>query len=543
MLKISNHPLEPGPACTTSNSSRRLSVQPPAAELFSGVSAVPLTWLNRPDPLPNNAKCSEPSSDPGQCNLPHHSFGDGRIFSHGLPHNRPELTFTIHPALYQQQLVHSLRRGASISHLHHDLVPRCLHVCIGGLLGVAAARFMSSKLGRKKTILFSNCIAIAGGIVILTSKTFNSFEMVIAARVLHGISAGMSSISHLMYLGEMAPKKIRACDYNILHITSLGKLSGQFLDLGREDLWNVLLCVPACLSVVSILLLPIFPEAPRYLFIEKGDDQACKKALQSLWGPGDYKEEMEEMLVEQAAIEASRPKSPLQLLRSRTSSWALFTLFLICGCNQMSGMSMVSTFSYDILYKAGMPKDYIRYVTFSLGVVEINTSICCGFLIEHIGRRPLYWAGYGVMAVSWVLVSVTVYFQDSAYWVPYLTALFIVCVIVFFCGGPGGGINTLTTEIFVQSERMGAVVLVGMYRWVMYAFMGLIFPFIIAALGSYSYVMFACWCLLGSLYTFFILPETKGKSVLEISKEFQAISICRKKSSNTADKEIYETVF
>ncbi|KAK7916738.1 hypothetical protein WMY93_012499 [Mugilogobius chulae] len=181
---------------------------------------------------------------PGECNLPHHSFGDGRIFSHGLPHNRPELTFTIHPALYQQQLVHSLRRGASIPHLHHDLVPRCLHVCIGGLLGVAAARFMSSKLG--------------SGMVLWTFSMMLCF----AWHELHQ----SSNVSRR----DGTKKDSGHGDYNILHI--------HFpREIVRTVLWAEL--------------------------------------CQSLWGPGDYKEEMEEMLVEQAAIEASRPKSPLQLLR------------------------------------------------------------------------------------------------------------------------------------------------------------------------------------------------------------------------------------
>lgn len=417
---------------------------------------------------------------------------------------------------------------------------------VGGFLGVPSARFVSSKVGRKKAMMCSCCIAIVAAVVIFTSKAAESFEMVIVARVLHGFGGGLGSSTQLLYLGEISPRKIRGMvTFTATTFNCLGKLSGQLLGLseilGREELWHVLLCVPACLSVVSILLLPLFPEAPRYLFIEKGDDTACKKALQSLWGPGDYKEDMEEMLLEQAAIEAAPPKSPLQLLRSRRAHWALFTLFLIVGCNQLCGLSMVSTFSYDILSKAGMPKDKIRYVTLALGGAEIATSLFCGFLMDHVGRRPLFYGGYGVMAVSWVCITVTVCFQESSHWLPYLTTVFVVMVIVFFCGGPGGGVNTLNTEIFVQSERMAAVVIVGMNRWFMYAVMGLIFPFLIVSLSSYCYVLFACSCLVGGLYSFFILPETKGKSVLEISEEFGAISVCG--TSSNKNKEIYETVF
>lgn len=47
--------------------------------------------------------------------------------------------------------------------------------------------------------------------------------------------------------------------------------------LGREGLWNILLCIPALFSVVEVLVLPLLPDSPRYLFIEKGDEKACRK--------------------------------------------------------------------------------------------------------------------------------------------------------------------------------------------------------------------------------------------------------------------------
>lgn len=64
-------------------------------------------------------------------------------------------------------------------------------------------------------------------------------------------------------------------------------------------------------------------------------------ALQSLWGPGDYKEEIGDMLAEQAAMEAAPPKTPLQLIRNRNVRWQLITMAFIYGCNQLSGSSAV----------------------------------------------------------------------------------------------------------------------------------------------------------------------------------------------------------
>ncbi|XP_022057305.2 solute carrier family 2 member 9, like 1 [Acanthochromis polyacanthus] len=403
----------------------------------------------------------------------------------------------------------------------------------GGVFGAFSVKFITSRLGRKKAMICNNFIAMIAAGIMLTSKWAKSFEMIIMARILYGYSAGLGASLHLMYLMEISPRKIRGMvTLTAATFGSLGKLSAQLFGLsevlGREDQWNIVLFVPACFSLVPIMVLPFLPESPRYLFIEKGDDKECKKALQSLWGQGDYKQEMDEMLIEQAAIEAAPPKNPLQLLRDRTVRWQLISMSTIYCCNQLSGMPVISTFSFDIFLNAGIPKDKIRYMTVGLGIAEIITSISSSLLIEHIGRRPLFFGGYGTMSVIWVLVTVTLNLKDPSYWVPYITAALITLFIISFGGGPGAATGTLNTELFVQSDRPAAFVLVMMLRWSTAIIQGLTFPFLITALTTYSFTLFACVCLLGSLYAFFILPETKGKTLLEISEEFKAITVCGK---------------
>ncbi|XP_054641848.1 solute carrier family 2, facilitated glucose transporter member 9-like [Dunckerocampus dactyliophorus] len=132
------------------------------------------------------------------------------------------------------------------------------------------------------------------------------------------------------------------------------------------------------------------------------------------------------------------------------------------------------------------------------------------------------------MSACWVFVTVMLNLKDCSSWSPYVTAGLIVLFIICFCGGPGGASGTLNSEIFIQSNRVAAFVLVGIQRWSVLAMLGLVFPFLIDALDSYCFVIFACMCMLGCLYMFFFLPETKGKTLLEIADEFKAITVCGK---------------
>lgn len=68
----------------------------------------------------------------------------------------------------------------------------------------------------------------------------------------------------------------------------------------------------------------------------------CFPALQTLWGDGEYREEMDEMLSEQAALERAPLKSALQLLKDKNVRWQLVSISVIVCCNGLSGVSAVT---------------------------------------------------------------------------------------------------------------------------------------------------------------------------------------------------------
>lgn len=70
-------------------------------------------------------------------------------------------------------------------------------------------------------------------------------------------------------------------------------------------------------------------------------------ALQTIWGEGEYREDMDEMLAEQAALERAPPKSALQLLKSKDVRWQLVSISVIVCCNGLSGISAVTTLDPD----------------------------------------------------------------------------------------------------------------------------------------------------------------------------------------------------
>ncbi|XP_031423010.1 solute carrier family 2 member 9, like 1 [Clupea harengus] len=402
---------------------------------------------------------------------------------------------------------------------------------LGGFFGSVGVRLIIGKLGRKKAMIWNNVINIIASAIMFASKFANSFEMILISRLLFGFTSGLGGNVHAIYLGESSPKRIRGMvTLTSATFVSIGKLSGQLAGLrevlGREEWWNVLLCVSTVFAMIQLLVLPFFPEAPRYLLIEKNNAEKCKSALQCLWGPGDYEKEMEEMRAEQAAIGGERSKSLLELLRDKRVRWQLITMLVVHGCIQFCGISAISVFSYNIFQEAGIPEDKIRYVTLGVGVSEVLTSITCSFLIESVGRRVLIWGGFAAMSVIMASITVTLCLQDYAFWIPYCTVALLFLFVIFYGGGPAGVLPSLTHEIFIQSCRPAAFVFTGTLRWLGFTVLGFMFPFLIAQFKSFSFLLFSGTCMGGALYVFFMLPETKGKTLLEISEEFSRIKVC-----------------
>ncbi|KAJ7998954.1 hypothetical protein DPEC_G00210350 [Dallia pectoralis] len=458
-------------------------------------------------------------------------LGIGGCFQNGF-----HITVTSSPSIYIQSFVNSswiVRFHETPSEQTVKLIWSAVvsSYALGGLLGSMSVRCIAGRFGRKGAMMGNNGMNIVAAVIMFTSRMANSFEMILIARFLYGFCAAIGGAFHTIYLGECSPKKLRGMvTLTSATFISIGKLSGQFFGLrevlGHEDSWNILLCVSTCFSMVQMIALPFFPEAPRYSLIEKHDAEECHKALQSLWGKGDYTSEMQDMLLEQTAIKGETSKTLLELLRDTSVQWQLVTMVMVYSCIQFSGVTAISVFSFDIFKEAGIPLDKIRLVTLGVGMSEVLMSITCGLMIESVGRRALLWGGFGAMSAIMILITVTLHLKDYSFWIPYSTVGLIFLFVIFYGGGPAGVLPSLTHEVFTQSYRPAAFVFTGILRWFEFAILGLVFPFLIASLKSFNFLLFACICLLASLYVFFYLPETKGKTLLEISEEFRNITLC-----------------
>ncbi|XP_033828387.1 solute carrier family 2, facilitated glucose transporter member 11b isoform X1 [Periophthalmus magnuspinnatus] len=408
---------------------------------------------------------------------------------------------------------------------------------LGGLVGASLGGTLSVKLGRKGALLTNNAFSLTAALLMGISQSTGLFELLIIGRFFCGINAGIAICVQPLYLGEIAPTALRgAMGMGTSVFITGGILTGQVMGLrevlGREEYWPILLsttCIPA---IAQLIILPFFPESPRYLLIDKGDTEGCKKALKQLHGAGVCEAEREDIEKEKLSSEGVQAKKPWELFSDRSVRWQLLTIILLNAAQQLNGINAIYFYADYVFRQSGIPEDKIRYVTVGTGACECLTALTCGMLIECLGRKALIMGGYSLMSICCIFFTLTLSFQDASPIVPYLSMACVFAFILSFGLGPGGVTNILTTELFTQSTRPAAYMVAGTVNWCSFFFIGLLFPFIVLGLQQYCFLVFLVVCILVVTYIFLILPETKNKTFLEIQNEFQS---SKNKKCNSID--------
>ncbi|KPJ05347.1 Solute carrier family 2, facilitated glucose transporter member 3 [Papilio xuthus] len=351
--------------------------------------------------------------------------------------------------------------------------------CVGGMIGGILTGFIADRFGRKLGLLLNNGLVFLGAAFEGCSKVANSAELLIIGRLLIGINSGLNAGLAPLYLAEISPVSMRGSIGTVYQLViTITILLSQVLGLkgvlGTEWGWPWLLAVTVIPAAIQCATLPLCPESPKYLLLNKGQELHAQRALNWLRGDVAVHGEMEEMHQEAEKNKVSKKVTFRELISNKQLRQPLTIAIVVMIAQQFSGINAVIFFSTDIFEKAKLNEMQSQYATLGMGAMNVVMTVISLVLVEVAGRKTLLMTGFSGMIICTVGLCIASLYTDHM-WVSYLCIALVILFVVTFAMGPGSIPWFLVTELFNQSARPAASSVAVTVNWTANFIVGLSF--------------------------------------------------------------------
>jgi len=383
---------------------------------------------------------------------------------------------------------------------------------IGTVIGALVSGIPADKYGRKP-ILFITASLFA--ISAIASALVTNLPLFIIFRFIGGLAIGASSVIAPMYISEISPAGVRGrmtalFQFNVITGILLAYVSNYLLrDFGGADSWRWMLGVGSAPAVVFFFLLFLVPESPRFL-IKAGKTDAARLILQR----SDVEHIEEEITEIKKSMDLVKEK-----LFSRRFIKPISIAFLVAMFNQLSGINAILYYAPRIFELSGVSVADAYLQPVLIGVTNAIFTMLGLVIIDKVGRKKLLIVGSIGMTVCLGLVARAFYQQDFT---GYGMLIFLMGYIMFFAFSTGAVIWVLISEVFPNSVRGQGQSLGSFTHWFFATIITFLFPVVVgdsAIGGGYAFTFFAVMMILQAIVVWKYFPETKGRTLEDISEE------------------------
>ena len=381
----------------------------------------------------------------------------------------------------------------------------------GTVVGAIFGGIPTNKWGRKNTLLI---IGILYFISALGSGLVNDPISFAFFRFLGGLGVGASTIAAPAYVSEISPadkrgRLVSLYQFNIVLGILIAFLSNYLLRNTGAQPWRWMIGIEALPALIYILFVLFIPRSPRWL-ISKGRIEEAEKVLNTINPNIDSRTKMNE-IQELDAKEITGENIFLKKYR-----FPLILAFLIAFFNQLSGINAFLYYAPRIFESAGLGESTALLSSIGIGAVNLLFTLLGVFLIDRLGRKQLLLYGSIGYIISLSLVAAAFFLNWGGVWVPVFLFLFIASHAI----GQGAVIWVFISEIFPNRLRASGQAFGSSTHWVLAAIIPSSIPFLFSTIGpGYVFAFFAFMMVLQLVFVIFMMPETKGKSLEELSEE------------------------
>jgi sugar porter (SP) family MFS transporter len=273
-------------------------------------------------------------------------------------------------------------------------------VVVGEVLGALAGGALANAIGRRRSMLL--IAASYAGFAVLSGLAV-SVPMLLVARLLLGLTIGVSVVVVPVFVAESAPTKVRGALLVLYQVaTVVGIIVGYLVAYGlaATESWRWMLGLAAVPAVAIFLLLTRLPDTARW-YMMKGRIHDARRVLVQVDPATDIEAELAEM------SRALREESGGAIREMLRSPYLRATVFVV-GLGffiQITGINAIVYYSPRIFEAMGFTGNFALLALPALvqvaGLVAVGTAL---LLVDRVGRRPILLCGTAMMIVADVVL-------------------------------------------------------------------------------------------------------------------------------------------
>lgn len=396
---------------------------------------------------------------------------------------------------------------------------------IGCVIGGGISGLMAGRLGRRNSLRLAALLFFLSALGSYnpeflffpygepTKSLLIAFNLY---RVLGGIGVGLASAVCPMYIAEIAPPHMRGRLVSCNQFAIIfGMLVVYFVNYqirhslaGEEAMvaigWRRMFLSEAFPAGLFGLLLFAVPKTPRYLMLN-GDEDSAMSVLTRINGL-----EIARSTMDSIKETIHQRKEPL----FRYGVTVIAVGILLSVFQQAVGINVVLYYAPRIFEKMGSTGDVSMIQTVVMGIVNIIFTLVAIFTVDKWGRKPLLIVGSIGMCVGMVSLAFLSYMDMIG-----MTALiFIIIYTASFMMSWGPICWVLISEIFPNTIRGQAVAIAVAAQWISNFIVSSTFPSLSEWNIGATYLIYGGFSLLSALFVWRMVPETKGKTLEDMSK-------------------------
>jgi sugar porter (SP) family MFS transporter len=428
----------------------------------------------------------------------------------------------------------------------------------GTFFGALIAGDLADYMGRKWTVILGCGIYMLGVVVQMITGEGNALAAIVVGRLIAGVGVGFESAIVILYMSEICPRKVRgALVAGYQFCITIGLLLASCVVYGTEKLeTKASYRIPIGLQFIWAVILGgglmFLPDSPRY-FVKRGRLEDAALALGRVRGqPIDSKyvqTELAEIIANEEYERALIPnttwfgswancfKGSLWEAKSNLRRTILGTSLQMM--QQWTGVNFIFYYSTPFLKSTGAIKNsFLISLIFTL--VNVCSTPLSFWTVERFGRRPILIVGaFGMLCCQFLvaIIGVTIGFNHThaaptaddpdrrlANNISAVNAqiAFIAIFIFFFASTWGPGAWIMIGEIFPLPIRSRGVGLSTASNWLWNTIIAVITPYMVGEKrGNLKSSVFFVWgglCTAAFVYSYFLVPETKGLSLEQVDK-------------------------